>query len=209
MTVTRPVPPLPHPLQPAAAARALAQAAQAAARVWTQSLDPAAHCRAVSQLHSVVRDLGIATRGLATYQADPIAPGPADPDFRMHVGTAARLLDAAWEHLDGVLAAEGIPPSGDPDEPGAALCQAARDAILAWRQPSGQAADRDEAVRQLTTAAGTLATTTAGLAASASRQRAINLQAAAGRLDTAAACLTVAIAPDEDDASYDRPGERR
>jgi hypothetical protein len=209
MTVTRPVPPLPHPLQPAAAARALAHAAQAAAHAWAQSLDPAAHSRAVSQIHSVSRDLGIATRGLAAYRADPVPPGPGLHDFPLHAATAAHLLDAAWEHLDGVLAAEGIPPSGDPDEPGAALCQAARDAILAWRQPSGPAAERDEAVRQHAIAVGVLAAATANLAASASRQLAISLQAAAGRLDTAAACLTVAIEPGEDDAPSRCPGDRR
>jgi hypothetical protein len=193
----RSAPPLPGPLRPAAAARAVAQAADAAVTAWARPLDPAAHSRAVSQLHSVLRDLGIAARGLSGYQASRQPAGPAAPGFPARAGDGSRLLLEAWQHLDGVLAAEAIPPSGDPGDPGAALCQAARDAILAWRQPSGTEADRDEAVRQLTTAIGHITGVITGLADCASRQLAISLQAAAASLAGAAACLTAAIEPPE------------
>ena len=194
---SRPAPPLPQPTPPAAAGRALAGAARAAASAWAQPLDPASHGRAVSQLHSILRDLGIATRGLAAYQAGSPPPVLADPDFARHATAGARQLTEAWQHLDGMLAAEGITPPADPDEPGAALCQAARDAILAWRQPSGTAADRDEAVRQLVTATGTLSMATSTLAACASRRPAIRLQAAADSLAAALTCLAAAISPGE------------
>ena len=42
-----------------------------------------------------------------------------------------------------MLAFEGLGPLPDPDEPGAALCRAARNVILAWRLPSGNTDDRD------------------------------------------------------------------
>ena len=188
-----------------AAARAVARAAEAAARRWAQPLDPAGHRRAVSQLHSVLRDLGIAARGLAAYQAGGIAPGPAAKGFGAHVDTGSGLLLEAWERLAGVLAAEGLPPSGDPDEPGAALCQAARDAILAWRQPSGTEADRDSTVQGLVTATGILATAIAGLAACAPRQLAIALHAAGASVAGAAGWLAAAIQP-ADGAATDHPG---
>jgi hypothetical protein len=200
----RPAPPLPQPTPPAAAGRALAEAARAAASTWAQPLDPAAHGRAVSQLHSIVRDLGIATRGLAAYQAGSLPAGLEDPDFARHATAGARQLTKAWQHLDAVLAAEGIPPSTDPDEPGAALCQAARDAILAWRQPSGTAADRDATVRQLVTATGTLSMATSTLADCASRRPAIRLQAAADSLTAALTCLAAAI-PSAENASSEGP----
>ena len=75
MTSTHPVPPLPQPQPPAAAAQALTDAAQAAARAWAQPLDSARHQRAVSQLYSVLRDLGIAARGLAAWQVPACHPG--------------------------------------------------------------------------------------------------------------------------------------
>jgi hypothetical protein len=199
MTIARPVPPLPQPLRPAAAARAVAQAAEAAARAWARPLDPAAHSRAVSQLHSVLRDLGIAARGLALFEAGR-PPGRVSPGFAVHAGDGSRLLLEAWQRLDGVLAAEGIAPSGDPDDPGAALCQAARDAILAWRQPSGTAADRDDTVRHLITTSRLIGEAITGLAACAPRQLTIDLQAVSASLDAAAACLTAAVEPGEDTA---------
>jgi hypothetical protein len=192
-----------------AAARAVARAAEAAARSWAQPLDPAGHGRAVSQLHSVLRDLGIAARGLAAYQADGIAPGPAAKGFGAHVNAGSALLLEAWERLDGVLAAEGLPPSGDPDEPGAALCQAARDAILAWRQPSGTQADRDTTIQGLVTATSLLATAIAGLAACAPRQLAIALGAAGASVAGAADCLASAIEPAPDGAAPYNPGGAR
>src|SRR5213592_4872573 len=110
-------PPLPKPQHPAVAAKALAEAAYAAAHAWAQPLEPDRHNRATSQLYSTLRDLGIAARGLARYQT-----------------AGARWLLSACESLDGVLAAEGTGSLPDPDEPGAALCRTARTVILAWRQ---------------------------------------------------------------------------
>ncbi len=127
------------PAPPAAAARAVSDAARAAAGAWAQPMDPAESSRAISQLYSVLRDLGIATRGLARYQT---TGHPGDPRPRTSRGSSRRarnrLLDAG-ESLDGVLAAEGLGPVPDPDEPGAVLCRAARNAISAWRQPAGPA----------------------------------------------------------------------
>jgi hypothetical protein len=57
-------PPLEPPPPPAEAARAIRQAAQATASAWMQPMNPAEHNRALSQLHSILRDLGIATRNL-------------------------------------------------------------------------------------------------------------------------------------------------
>ena len=98
-----------------------------------------------------------------------------------------------------MLAAEGLGPLPDPDEPGAALCQAARNAILAWRQPSGTAADRDTTIEQLITAIGFLASATLSLAAYAPRHRTIELHAVANSLAEVAACLTQAIQEPADD----------
>ena len=147
MTSRPPAPPLPKPQHPAVAAQALAEAAYAAAHAWAQPLEPDSHNRAISQLYSTLRDLGIATRGLARYQTAGASPDPAPRDFPRHVTASARWLLSACESLDGVLAAEGISPLPDPDEPGAALCRAARNAIVAWRQPSGTSGDRDTTVR--------------------------------------------------------------
>ena len=193
MNTGRPAPPLPEPPHPAVAAHAVARAAQAAARAWAQPLTPSAHRRAVSQLHSVLRDLGIAARGLAAWQAGAALPVPAASDFPQHAGGGSRWLLNAWERLDGVLAAEGISPSGDPDDPGTDLCQAARDAILAWRQPAGPAADRDATVRLVITATGFLSAAILGLATCAPRRLVIDLQAAGASLAEATACLTAAV----------------
>ena len=212
MNSTRPAPPpLPQPPRPSAAAKAITEAAQAAASAWARTLPPAAHGRAISQLHSILRDLGIASRGLATYQASDIPSEPQHGEFSRHVDCGSRRLLSAWQCLDYFLAAEGIPPSSDPDEPGAALCHAARDAILAWRRPRGTAADRDETVRRLAAATGFISAAVLSLATYATRQTTMDLQAAAGHLAEATAALSAAIQLPEDNPAPGRqavPGER-
>jgi hypothetical protein len=215
MTSTRPVPPLPQPQQPAAAARALADAAQAAARAWAQPLDPARHQRAVSQLYSALRDLGIAARGLAAWQAPGTPPGQASREFARHVTAGARRLLDAWNCLDGVLAFEGLSPLPDPGEPGAALCHAARNVIPAWRQPTGTSADRDTTIRHVITATDYVSAATLGLATYAPRRTAINLQAALASLagataDLSAAAEETAAGPARDNGTgRPLPGNRR
>ena len=193
MTSTHPVPPLPQPQPPAAAAQALADAACAAARAWAQPLNPARHKRAVSQLYSALRDLGIAARGLAVWQAPGMPPGPESREFARHVTASARRFLDAWNCLDGVLAFEGLGPLPDPNEPGAALCHAARNLIPAWRQPSGTSTDRDTTIRHFITATGFVSAATLGLATYAPRRRAIDLQAALASLAEATADLSAAI----------------
>ena len=201
MTSRPPAPPLPKPQHPALAAKALAEAAYAAAHAWAQPLEPDSHNRAISQLYSALRDLGIATRGLARYQTAGASPDPASRDFPRHVTASARWLLNACESLDGALAAEVTSFLPDPDEPGAALCQAARNAILAWRQPSGTSADRDITVKRFTIATGFLSSATLGLATYAPRRRVIDLQVAGASLAEVIAYLTAAIqVPAEDPA---------
>ena len=118
--------------RPAAAAQALRDAASAVAAAWEQPMDPDAYSRAVSQLYSVLRDLGIAIRGLARYQVIPVPPGPADRGFAQHATTSAAWLLGAWHSLDGVVAAEGLGPLPDPPAPG--TCYARRHAT---RSPPG------------------------------------------------------------------------
>ena len=77
MTARNPAPPLPHPQPPAAAGQALRDAAQAAAYAWARPTGPAGHARAVSQMYSVLRDLGIAARGLA--RCRPAGPATRIP----------------------------------------------------------------------------------------------------------------------------------
>jgi hypothetical protein len=189
-------PPLePAPL-PAEAARAIRQAAQATASAWAQPMNPAEHNRALSQLHSVLRDLGIATRSLTRYQTTGHPADPAPPDFPQHIAESAeRLLDAC-QHLDDVLAAEGLGPVPDPDEPGALLCQAARAAITAWRQPTGTSTERDITVEHLVTAVGFLAAAAMSLTSDAPRRRTINLRAVAAELTGVTACLSKALPAD-------------
>ena len=81
MTSRPPAPPLPKPQHPALAAKALAEAAYAAAHAWAQPLEPDSHNRAISQLYSALRDLGIAARGLARYQTADESPDPAVPEL--------------------------------------------------------------------------------------------------------------------------------
>ena len=164
--------------RPAAAAQALRDAASAAAAAWEQPMEPDAYSRAVSQLYSVLRDLGIAIRGLARYQIIPAPPGPADRGFAQHATTSAAWLLGAWHSLDGVAGGRRARPAPRaPAAPGDALCQAARDAITAWRQPSGTAADRDTTAGQLITAIVFLSEATLSLAGYAPRHRTIDLYA--------------------------------
>ena len=156
-------------------------------------MEPDAYSRAVSQLYSVLRDLGIAIRGLARYQITPSRPAPPDRGFAQHVTTSAAWLLGAWHSLDGVLAAEGLGPLRDLAGPGDVLCQAARDAITAWRQPSGTAADRDTTAGQLITAIVFLSEATLSLAGYAPRHRTIDLYAVSAGLAEARVALASAI----------------
>jgi len=216
MTSTRPIPSLPQPPPPAAAARALADAAQSAARAWAQPLDPARHQRAVSQLYSALRDLGIAARGLAAWQSPGTPAGQASrEEFAGHVTAGARRLLSAWNCLDGVLAFERLSPLPGPGEPGTALCHAARDVIPAWRQPTGTSTDRDTTIRHLITATGYISAATLSLAACAPHRTATGLHAALATLTGATADLTAAIgeipaAPARDNGTgQPLPGSRR
>ena len=201
-----PAPPLQKPQHPAVAAKALAEAAYAAAHAWAQPLEPDRHHRATSQLYSTLRDLGIAARGLARYQVTGASPDPGYRDFPRHVTASARWLLSACESLDGVLAAEGIRPLPDPDEPGAVLCRTARTVILAWRQPAGTSADRDITIRRFITATGFLSCATLGLAVYAPRHRLIDLQVVNASLAEVIAYLTAAIAVPAEEAA---PGHAR
>jgi hypothetical protein len=163
MTSRRTAPPLPEPPTPAVAARAFSQAARAAASAWAQPMDPAGHHRGVCQLYSVLRDLSVATRGLARYQIAGESR-PAAQGFRQQVRALSLALLEASDNLDGVLAAKGPDPLPDDSDPGAALCQATREAIRAWRQPTGTRACRDAVIEQLLTALGTLMQATRSLA---------------------------------------------
>jgi hypothetical protein len=188
-------PPLPPPQPPAVAARAVSQAARAVAGAWAQPMDPAGLGRAVSQLFSILRDLGIATRGLARYRTAGNPADPPPPDFpQLLEASAQRLLEAGLS-LDGVLAAEGLASVPDPEETGAMLRQAARNAITAWRQPAGTSAERDSTLEQLVTAVGFLAAATLSLTAYAPRRRTIDLRAVAASLAEITACLSKAIQP--------------
>jgi hypothetical protein len=200
MTDARFAPPLPQPPRPAVAARSVAEAARAAADAWAPTLSPAVHSRAVSQLHSILRDLGIACQGLAAYRVSDITAGTRAEEFSIHVEAGARWLIGAWECLDSVLAAEGIPASGDPEEPGGMLCRAARNAILAWRQPTGTMADRDETVRQLIASICLIADAISALASYAPRQKTVDLQCADRHLMTAAAALAAAAVQPAEEA---------
>jgi hypothetical protein len=195
MTSGSAAPPLPPPQPPAAAARAISDAARTAADAWVQPMDPAQYSRAISQLYSILRDLGIATRGLARYWTAGNPADPAPPDFpRLVAASAERLLEAG-QSLDGVLATEGLGPVPDPEEPGAMLCQAARNAITAWRQPAGTSAERDTTVERVIAGIGFLATATLSLTTYAPRRRITGLHAVAASLAEATACLSKAIQP--------------
>jgi hypothetical protein len=193
MTSTQPIPPLPQPQPPASAAEALADAAGAAASAWARPLHPDRHQRAVSQLYSTLRDLGIAARGLAAWQVLGTQKGPVPQEFDRHVTSGSRWYLGASICLDDALAFEGLGPLPDPDEPGAALCHAARNAILAWRQPSGSSDDRDATIRAFIAATGLVAAGALGLAAYAPRRTFIGLQAVVAGLAEVVADLSAAI----------------
>ena len=213
MTTGRGAPPLPPPEPPAAAARAVSDAARTAADAWADPPDPEEHNRALGQLHSVLRDLGIATRGLLRYQTTGYPSDPAAPDFSWLLAMSAQLLLEASERLDGVLAAEGLRGLSDPDEPGAMLCQAARMAITAWRQPAGTSAERDAAVEGLITGIGYLSVATRNLTTWAPRQRTIDLRAIGASLTSVTTCLSRAIAPppaaERPDSASSNPSDGR
>ena len=165
MTSTHHASSLPQPQQPAAAAQALADAAGAAARAWAQPMDLARHQRAVSQIYSTLRDLGLAARGLAAWQVLGTPAGPVPREFARHVAAGARRFLDAWKCLDGVLAFERLGPLPDPDEPGADLCHAARNVIPVWRQPSGSSDYRDATIRAFIMATGLVSAATLSLVA--------------------------------------------
>ena len=201
-------PPLPPPPHPAATARVLSETARAAADAWAQPMETAQFNRALSQLYSVLRDLGIAVRGLARYQTTWNPADPAPLGFPRHVQAGAQHLLDTWQSLDGVLVAEGFGPVPDPDEPGTSLCHAARTAITAWRQPAGTSTDRDTTLERLVAALRFLATAAKNLAAYAPRQRTIELLAVDEGLTGAAACLArTAQAPADDVALGPRGGD--
>jgi len=205
MTSPRSAPPLPPPPPSAEAALTLAEAALAAAGAWTRPLDPARHGRAISQLYSALRDVGIATRGLAIWQPADAQPR-TQPEFERHMTSSAQWLLSAWISLEGVLAFEGLGQLPDLEEPGVALCRAARGTILAWRQPSGTSADRDLTIRRLITAMGFLSAATVSLATYSPRQRAIDLQAVGASLAEVTTHLTAAI-HETDNGTAPRPGQ--
>jgi hypothetical protein len=201
MTSTRPVPSLPQPQPPAAAAQAVADAAAAAARAWARPLPPDQHQRAVSQLYSTLRDLGIAARGLANWQVPGTPEEPADREFTRHVTSGSRWYLGACICLDDVLAFEGLTgfgPLPDPDEPGAALCTAGRNVILAWRQPTGSRDYRDATVRAAITATGLVSAGALGLCAYAPRRTFIALQPVMASLAEVVAALSAAIGEPDD-----------
>jgi hypothetical protein len=193
MTSTHPIPPLPQPDPPAAAAQALADAAGAAARTWAQPLSPDRHQRAVSQLYSTLRDLGIAARGLAAWQVLGTPGEPVPHEFARHVTSGSRWYLGAGICLEDTLAFEGLGPLPDPDEPGTALCRAARNVILAWRRPSGSSDDRGATVRALIAATGLVSAGALGLSAYAPRRTFIGLQAVVASLAEVVADLSAAI----------------
>lgn len=208
MTSTRPFPPLPQPQTPGAAAQAVADAAGAAACAWARPLTPDRHQRAVSQLYSTLRDLGIAARGLAGWQVPDPPESPARQEFIRHVTSSARWYLSACTCLDGHLAFGGLGALPDPDEPGAALCHAARNVITAWRQPAGSSDYRDATVRAFIAGTGLVSAGAVGLTAYAPRRTFLGLQSVGACLAEAVADLSAAIgepdAPSVDDGSVGR-----
>jgi hypothetical protein len=123
------------------------------------------------------------------------------------VTSGARWYLGAGICLDGVLAFEGLGPLPDPDEPGAALCRAARDVIPAWRQPSGSSDDREASVRAFIAATGLVCAGALSLAAYAPRRTFIGLQSVVASLAEAVADLSAAVGePTADPARDDAPG---
>ena len=216
MTSTHQSPPvpLPEPLPPAAAAQALADAAGAAALAWARPVTQDRHHRAVAQLYAALLDLGIAARGLAAWQLPGTPDGAASPEFARLVNAGAFRFREAHFLLDDVVASGGTGPLPYPDEPGAALCRAARGLIPAWRRPGGSTDYRDTTVRALLTATGLVTAGALGLAAYAPRRTFTGLQSVVASLAEAVAALSAAIgepaadpAPD-DSTSRPLPGSR-
>ncbi len=184
MTSKPPAPPLPEPPTPAETARALDRAADAAASAWAQPMDAAGHHRGVCQLYSVLRDLSIATRGLARYQITGEAR-PAALGFRQQVRALSLALLEASDNLEGVLAAQGPDPLPDDRDPGAALCQATRQAIRSWRHPAGTRACREAVIEHLVAALGALIQAARSLADRAEPLRTSQLRAVCDHLGDA------------------------
>ncbi|MGH3298509.1 MAG: hypothetical protein ACRDP7_42640, partial [Trebonia sp.] len=117
--------------------------------------------------------------------------------------------------LDEVLAFEGLGPLPDPDDPGAALCRAARNVILAWRQPAGSSDYRDATVRAFITTTGLVSAGALGLSAYAPRRTFIGLQAVITCLAEVVAALSAAVGEPpadpacDDSASRPLPATRR
>jgi hypothetical protein len=201
MTSTHQSPPvpLPEPLPPAAAAQALADAAGAAALAWARPVTQDRHHRAVAQLYAALLDLGIAARGLAAWQLPGTPDGAASPEFARLVNAGAFRFREAHFLLDDVLASDGPGPLPYPDEPGAALCRAARGLIPAWRQPGGSTDYRDTTVRALLTATGLLSAGVLALATWAPPRTAIGLHAALASLAEAVADLSASAWDADDD----------
>ena len=201
MTSTHQTPPvpLPAPRPPAAAAQALADAAGAAAIAWARPLTHGRHQQAVAQLHAALLDLGIAARGLAAWQLPGTPDGAASPEFARLVNAGAFRFREAHFLLDDVLASGGPGPLPYPDEPGAALCRAARGLIPAWRQPGGSTDYRDTTVRALLTATGLLSAGVLALVTWAPPRTAIGLHATLASLAEAVADLSAAAWDADDD----------
>jgi hypothetical protein len=95
------------------------------------------------------------------------------------------------------------------------LCRAARNVILAWRQPSGSSDYRDATVRAFIAATGLVAAGALGLAAYAPRRTFIGLQSVVASLAEVVADLSAAAgepAADpvcDDSASRPLPATRR
>lgn len=192
MTDRRTAPPLLPPPAADLAARALSRAARTAASEWDHPMEPTRHDRAVCQLYSVLRDLSIATKGLAHFQ---ITGGAriGGQRFRHQVAAVSELLLEASDSLDGVLAGRRPDPLPDDSDPGAALYQAVRQAIRAWRQPTGTITCRDTTIEHLVTALGALAQGARGLADRAPPVRNGQLRAIHDRLGAAIFCLAGAL----------------
>jgi hypothetical protein len=211
MTNDPSAPPLPRPQPPDEAARALSHAAQAAASFWMNSMEPREHNRAVRQLCSALRNVGVATWGLAYYQTtDSTAPEHAITHFLQEVITASRSMLNASECLEDALAAErrGVP---DESEPGEVLCRAAWKTIRSWRRPVGTTADRDHVIEQLTTATEALGQAARNLSFQAQEACGDRLGTACSHLSDATFCLTnacrvPAIDPCPSHSAHVRPG---
>jgi hypothetical protein len=170
-------------------------------------MDLLAHNRAVWQLRSVLRDLDVATRGVARYRVTEGSP-PADLGFRSRVTAVSQLLFKASNDLGGVPTGKGTNSVPDDGDPGAVLCQAAREVIRAWRQPRGGRACRDAAIEQFAAALAALAQAARGLADRARPPLADHLRAVHECLGDAIFCLAGALEDDDGDSRLELPNGR-